>query len=210
MPRAMFSTPALYAGALVLASLAGVGAYLALTPEGGRPAGSERAADLADLAAQIGDSRKLELFEASKPFENIAFTDEAGAAAALSDFKGRIVLLNFWATFCGPCLEEMPALDALHRDLGGEDFAVVAVSLDRGAPDRPLGWLKENGIAHLAFYQDRSMQSAATAGLKGMPTTVLLDREGREIARLLGAAAWDGEHAKALIQALIEAEPSAS
>lgn len=216
--RASFRSIALYAGALLVASILGLCAYVAFEPsrsaaENAGPEGGEISAEtlaaLRPLAAEIGGSRKLTLWDAPEPFEDIAFSGKDGAAATLSDFRGKIVLLNFWATWCGPCLAEMPALDALEGELGGEDFAVVAVSLDRLPEERPRGWLEKKGVAHLAFYQDRSSLSARSAKLQGMPTTLLIDRQGRELGRLLGPAEWDGETAKTLIRALIDGAPPA-
>lgn len=210
--KAPYALAALAASLLALAALTGCGE----APSGGASSGGassaagarpETLAALRPLAAQIGHSRKLEIHDAPVETPMVAFNKDEDAAAALSDFKGRVVLVNFWATFCGPCLEEMPALAALQASLGGADFEVVTINLDPTGVKRPLAWLEANKVEGLAFYHDRSLESARTLGAPGMPTTVLIDRSGREVGRLLGAAEWNSEPAIELIKTLIRNEP---
>src|SRR5262249_34528033 len=109
----------------------------------------------------------------------------------LADFKGKVVLLNIWATWCGPCRKEMPALDRLQAALAGPDFEVVALSIDRGGMDAVRKFFADIGIRNLAMYLDSSGQALRTLSALGLPTTLLIDREGREIGRLIGPAEWD-------------------
>jgi thiol-disulfide isomerase/thioredoxin len=127
------------------------------------------------------------------------FEDKLGQPVDLADFKGKIVVLNFWATWCPPCVAEMPALDKLEGELGGRDFQVVAVSTDRQGIKKSAPFYRRAGIKNLTLYNDTrgDLQDAFKA--KSLPTTVLLDRDGREIGRMEGAANWDSPEAKALI-----------
>lgn len=136
----------------------------------------------------------------------IRFTDAADKPLTLADFKGRVVLLNFWATWCAPCVEEMPSLDRLQAAKGSPDFAVVALALDRQG--RPLvePFLEKLAVKSLPMYIDASSASMRAFNLRGLPTTILLDREGRELGRLEGAAKWDSPEAAAFIAHFINAK----
>lgn len=128
-----------------------------------------------------------------------AFADGDGRALRLDDFKGRVVLVNLWATWCPPCIAEMPDLDAVQQRLGGDRFQVVAVSLDRGGAEVVKRWFARNEIRHLAVY-------AADPGQFGnalLPTSLLLDRQGRVAWHGAGLRDWTGAEASAAIQALL-------
>ena len=139
---------------------------------------------------------------ASEPvaFPGAAFVDERGRRLGFGDFRGRLVLVNFWATWCGPCVREMPSLARLHARLGGADLAIVALSEDR------LGWKKiapfrdAHGLGDLPMFHDADSRTMFAARIKGLPTTILLGRDGREIGRLTGPAEWDSPEAVALIR----------
>jgi len=131
------------------------------------------------------------MHDAPKPVAAIKLDDAQGQSRNLADFKGKVVLLNIWATWCGPCRKEMPALDRLQAALGGPDFEVVALSIDRGGMDAARKFLADIGIRTLAIYLDSSGQALRTLSALGLPTTLLIDREGREIGRLIGPAEWD-------------------
>jgi thiol-disulfide isomerase/thioredoxin len=131
---------------------------------------------------------------------DLPFTSGDGKPLTLADFKGRVVLLNLWATWCGPCVEEMPALDRLQERLGGPDFAVVALSVDRQGRSLVEPFMEKLGLKHLAMYLDTTSALMRALKVRGLPTTVLLDRDGREVGRLEGAAAWDSPEAEALIR----------
>jgi thiol-disulfide isomerase/thioredoxin len=126
-----------------------------------------------------------------QPVPDLAFQDADGKLRHLSEWRGKVVLLNLWATWCAPCKAEMPSLDRLQAKLGGDAFAVLAISQDRTGLDKPASFFAQEGIKHLALYNDSA--SAAIAGLKasGLPLSVILDRQGMEIARQLGPAEWD-------------------
>ncbi|MCC6891000.1 MAG: TlpA family protein disulfide reductase [Hyphomicrobiales bacterium] len=138
---------------------------------------------------------------------DMTFRDGSGAERRLSDWKGRTVLFNLWATWCVPCRKEMPALDELQARLGGAEFEVVAVNIDTRDPEKPRAWLKEVGIERLAYYADpsaRVFQDLKQVGKAwGMPTTLLVDAAGCEIGTLAGPAEWASEDAIRLVRAAL-------
>ncbi len=131
---------------------------------------------------------------------DLGFVDGGGRAASLADFRGRVVLLNLWATWCVPCRREMPALDRLQATLGGPDFIVLPLSIDRGGLPPVKRFYEELGLAALGIFVDQSGAATSKLATTGVPTTLLIDRDGREIGRLLGAAEWDSPEAIALIR----------
>jgi thiol-disulfide isomerase/thioredoxin len=146
---------------------------------------------------------------AQTPFHvpDLAFKDAEGHDKTLADWHGRTVLLNLWATWCVPCRREMPALDALEQKLGGPDFEVVAVNIDTRDPQKPLNFLKEIGVSHLAYYADQSarvFEDLKSAGKAfGMPTTIIVDRSGCEIGNMAGPAEWASDEGVKLVSAAI-------
>jgi thiol-disulfide isomerase/thioredoxin len=133
----------------------------------------------------------------------IAFADAGGKAVSLADWKGRVVLVNLWATWCAPCKKEMPDLAKLQTELGSPEFEVVAVSIDRKGAEASGAFLAENNAAALKLYTDPTAAILDSFQAIGLPATILIDREGREIGRLLGPADWASPEAKALIRAAI-------
>jgi thiol-disulfide isomerase/thioredoxin len=150
-----------------------------------------------------GGMSKLVRAEAPKALPDVAFQDHTGASRSLAEWKGKVVLVNLWATWCAPCKLEMPSLDRLQAQLGGADFAVLPISLDRQGLDMPRKFLAANKLGNLPLLIDSSTGIAGKLGAIGLPATIILDREGHEIARLLGPAEWDSPDAKALIRAAI-------
>jgi thiol-disulfide isomerase/thioredoxin len=146
---------------------------------------------------------------ARTPFRvpDVTFKDAAGHDRTLADWRGRTLLLNLWATWCVPCRREMPALDALQAELGGPQFQVVAVNLDINDPNKPIAFLKQIGVTHLAFYADASgkiFQDLKVAGKAfGMPTTLIVDPVGCEIGDMAGPAEWASDDGVKLISAAI-------
>jgi thiol-disulfide isomerase/thioredoxin len=134
----------------------------------------------------------------------IAFQNAAGETVALADFRGKVVVLNLWATWCAPCKLEMPSLDRLQAELGGPDLHVVALSVDRAGADKVASFLKDEiGAEHLELYRDPEAATSRALGVLGLPTTVILDREGREVGRALGHREWDTEAAKDYLRAVM-------
>ncbi len=163
------------------------------------------AAQTPDIAAlRSGDMLKLAVSEPVAVPEAVLL-DEADGTHSLAEVRGRYVLLNFWATWCAPCREEMPALDRLQGELGGDRFAVVTVATGRNAVPAIKRFFEEQSVMNLPIWRDPKQEFARAMGILGLPVTVLIDPEGREVARLTGPAVWDGADAKALVTALIGA-----
>ena len=139
------------------------------------------------------------------PLLSPPFEDGDGRRLLLSDFAGRVVLLNIWATWCPPCREEMPALDALQRALGGPGFAVVPLSIDRDGISAVRRFYREIGIRDLGLYWGEDLRVQLAFAAIGLPTTLLIDRKGREVARIYGPAGWDQPAAIAQIESVIDA-----
>ena len=155
-----------------------------------------------DIAAPAPALQGYEPAAEPKPLQALAFTDGKGRAMSLADFRGKVVVLNLWATWCTPCLAEMPMLDRLQDELRNEDVVVLALSIDRGGSDVVQAFYRENGIRHLDVYVDRTMWAPDRIRTSGLPTTVLIDREGRERGRVKGPAEWDSPAAVALVRKL--------
>ncbi len=130
-------------------------------------------------------------FSSSRPVANVEFQDGKGQKRTLADFRGKVVLLNIWATWCGPCRQEMPALDRLQSRLGSADFEVVALSIDRGGQAVVKSFFDEINVQRLAIYVDATAEAGNKLEILGVPTTLLLDATGREIGRLTGPVEWD-------------------
>jgi len=177
--------------------------YTALTT-GANPA---LAAD-ADIIVPLleGDLKKLVVHEVPKATSGASFELADGAGrASLEDYRGKYVLVNFWATWCAPCRKEMPHLSELQKDFGGDDFEVLTIATGRNSPQGIVKFFEEVGITNLPRHQDPKQALASQMGIFGLPITVLIDPEGREIARLRGDADWAGDSAKNVIKTLIEA-----
>ncbi len=151
------------------------------------------------LAAAAAE-RKFVLVDPPKTLPDVRFVDGEGRDRALVDFKGKVVLLNVWATWCVPCRKEMPTLDRLQSILGGADFQIVALSIDRQGLDVVRKFYGDIGIKHLAMYVDRGGRAVRDLSAAGLPTTLLIDRAGREIGRLVGPAEWDAPGMVAFIR----------
>ena len=134
---------------------------------------------------------------------DLVFMTEEGEQVSIEKWRGRVVLVNLWATWCAPCRKEMPALAELQQQLGSDDFEVVAISVDRKGAEASAAFLIETGATALKLYVDKSAQSLDTVQAVGLPATLLLDRQGREIGRLLGPAEWSSPDAITLIKAAI-------
>lgn len=197
----------------VAVGLAGVYGIATLTRNAGgdtaTAAACRPAVDLAQKVAPFARGEVAAVTVAKSPLKvpELAFQDTDGKPLTLEHWRGRTVLLNLWATWCAPCREEMPALEALQEKLGGPGFEVVAVNIDTRDPNKPRAWLKEVGIDKLGYYADpnaRTFQDLKAVGRAfGMPTTLLIDPSGCEIATIAGPADWGSDDAVRLIQAAL-------
>jgi thiol-disulfide isomerase/thioredoxin len=211
--------PVLLAG--VAGALAGaVAVYVTSRPTGNNdaaaPVASVSDADIAACAARAdgakaiaatakGDVAAMLAADPPQSLKALAFNDPDGKPMTLADRSGKTLLLNLWATWCFPCREEMPALDALQAEMGGERFEVIAVNVDTGDDAKPRKFLAETGIDTLGYYRDNTLSlfnDLKARGLAlGLPVTLLIDAEGCLLAHMNGPADWAGEDAKRLVAA---------
>ena len=148
-------------------------------------------------------SNMIPLNEKPRSLKPVSFVDAEGSDLDLSHWRGKLVLLNIWATWCVPCREEMPTLDSLQQQLGGPDFEVLALSIDRAGVGVIEKFYKKIGIKHLGIYVDQTMKASTDLGAYGLPTTLLISPEGLELGRLVGPATWDSPEMIAFLSALI-------
>ena len=151
----------------------------------------------------VDSLRKLQVREAPPPLPNPVFTSADGEELILSDLKGKVIVLNIWATWCPPCVKEMPSLDRLQALRGGETFEVITISLDRTKYE-PAKFFADNGIENLVPYHDGSFGVPGQLRLYGYPSTLIYNADGREIALLQGEAEWDSDEALALVDYLLD------
>ena len=172
-------------GLAVLAFVAAAGIWLIPNLGGGGPPGFA-------VAAQVG------------PAPEARFRAVDGTSRTLADFRGRVVLLNIWATWCGPCRSEMASLDRLQALHGADGLEVLAVSVDRDGLNKVRRFYQNTGIRNLKVYVDSDRGTAAAFGARAIPMTVLIDREGNMVGSLVGAAEWDSSAARELIRRYLE------
>lgn len=194
--------------------IGGIAGYVGVYGMGGlKGAGGDatcRAAiDTAKRIAPLAHGEVAALTMASKPLKlpDLAFEDGSGMPKKLSDWQGKTVLVNLWATWCVPCRKEMPALDRLQTKLKGPNFEVVAINIDTRDPAKPKNFLKDANLTALGFFSDdkaKVFQDLRGIGRAlGMPTSVLVDAKGCEIATIAGPAEWDSDDALTLIRAAV-------
>ncbi|MGB3317079.1 MAG: TlpA disulfide reductase family protein, partial [Albidovulum sp.] len=154
-------------------------------------------------ALREGTMKKLAFAAEPAAVPATRFTDPAGAEHSLADWQGKYVLVNFWATWCAPCRKELPALDALNRDYSGDGFEVVTIATGRNPVPAIERLFAEEGVATLPVLLDPKQALARDMGVLGLPVSVILDPEGREIARMSGDAEWNSDSARAIIAELL-------
>jgi len=180
-------------------------------------AGDSACAAAVDLSRKLtplvhGEVAALTMATAPLRLPDLAFEDSDGKPRKLSDWRGRTVLVNLWATWCVPCRREMPALDRLQARLGGNNFEVVAINIDTRDPEKPRSFLKEANLTRLGYFSDQKAKVfqdlKAIGRALGMPTSVLVDSQGCEIGTIAGPAEWDSDDAVKLIAAATTAAGS--
>lgn len=203
--------PIVIAAVLVGAAIGFAGVYGVGALRRG-PTGDPACHGAVDLARKIaplahGEVAALTMATAPLRLPDLAFEDADGRPKKLSDWRGRTVLVNLWATWCVPCRKEMPALEGLQSKLGGPGFEVVAVNIDTRDPDKPKNFLKQANLTRLGYYSDQKAKVfqdlKAIGRALGMPTSVLVDGHGCEIATIAGPAEWDSDDALKLITAAV-------
>jgi len=147
--------------------------------------------------------KKLTVLETPPVQPSMIFKSPDGVEMRLADYQGKVILVNIWATWCAPCIAEMPMLDELQAQKGGADFEVVTISLDRTA-EEAQAWFKKNGINNLPLWHDSSYAVSSKLELPGLPTSIFYNRQGREIARIPGEVDWTSKEALALVDYLTE------
>lgn len=160
------------------------------------------AADPALLALREGSMKKLTFHSAPVAVPDIALLDLQDGEHRLADYHGKHLLVNFWATWCAPCRTEMPGLDRLQAEFGGDGFQVLTIASGRNPVPGIERFFAEAGIEHLPVLRDPKSDLSRAMGVMGLPVSVILNPEGQEIARLIGDAQWDGDSARAIITAL--------
>lgn len=196
------------AGFAVIAGITGIYLFQA---DGRKAVTAEAEAIDVSAPAATGVTRELAtgalaaflIRQERKPIAELNFQDADGKPLKIGDWKGRVVLINLWATWCAPCRKEMPDLAELQKELGGQDFEVVAISVDRKGVEASAAFLKDTGADNLKLYIEPTTAIVNDLQAIGLPATILLDRQGNEIGRLLGPADWASPEAVALIKAAL-------
>lgn len=210
-PAAMRRVPLAIAAVVIGAGIAvpGIYGFGALHGTSGDPA-CRAAVNTAQKIAPLAHGEVAGLVMAKAPLRlpDLTFEDADGKPKKLSDFRGKTVLVNLWATWCVPCRKEMPALDNLQAKLAGPNFEVVAINIDNRDPEKPRNFLKDANLARLGFFNDQKAKVfqdlKAIGRALGMPTSVLVDGQGCEIATIAGPAEWDSDDAVKLITAAVK------
>ena len=153
---------------------------------------------------KVGEMKKLILHESPKAVSEEVFYNSNNDPISLKSFSGRLTLVNFWATWCAPCLEEMPSLSNLQKIKGSEKFNVVTIATMRNSPKSVENFFNKNSIDNLTKYQDPKGKLARSLKIAGLPLTILLNKDNEEVARFIGDADWSSPHALRLIEKATE------
>ncbi|WP_417807245.1 TlpA family protein disulfide reductase [Thioclava sp.] len=166
-------------------------------------ANAAQAADLNTL--KEGSMESLVVYSKPLPVPAFSFTDDEGGEHSLADYKGKVVLVNFWATWCPPCREEMPYLNTLEKELGGDHFAVVTIATGgSNSPAKVGAFFDKEKLGALPRFYDEAAFASRAMGVLGLPVSVLIDQNGDEVGRMIGGAQWDSPEAKKLLEAMIK------
>jgi thiol-disulfide isomerase/thioredoxin len=200
-------------GAVLIGSGLGFAAVYGLNGPARNAAGDPACRPAVEIARKItplvhGEVAALTMASAPLRLPDLAFQDAEGKPRKLSDWRGKTVLVNLWATWCVPCRKEMPALEGLQTKLGGANFEVVAINIDTRDPEKPRNFLKEANLTRLDYFSDQKakvFQDLKQIGRAlGMPTSVLVDSQGCEIGTIAGPAEWGSDDAIKLIKAAVQ------
>lgn len=209
-PRKPFRRIPMVAAAILIGAAIGYVGVYGIGGLTGNPPGDPACRPAVDLARKIaplarGEVAALTMAKSPLRVPDLAFDDADGRPRKLSDWRGRTVLVNLWATWCVPCRKEMPALDELQAKLGSKDFEVVAINIDTRDLHKPKDFLKEGNLTRLGYFADPKakvfQELKAVGRALGMPTSVLVDGAGCEIATIAGPAEWASDDAVKLIKA---------
>ena len=189
MKRVLLTATAIAAALVIAAVLYRTGIE---TPAGAAPAAPVPAVQ---MPPPEPSEFPFDLLDPPRALPELRFVDGEGRPLTLADFRGKVILLNIWATWCIPCLREMPTLDRLQAKLGGPRFEVVVLSIDIGGVGVVKKFYRALRLEALGIYVDKTTRARTALGITGIPTTLLIDRQGREIGRLAGPAEWDSPEA---------------
>ena len=153
---------------------------------------------------RVGQMQSFAMTPSLRPRLTVGWKDASGQEVSLAAFRGKVVMLNFWASWCSPCLRELPSINRLQARLGGDQFTVVALNVDRGGKSVASRYTRRLKLDKLALYVDQDNNAAKSMKLQNMPTTIIFDSKGREVGRLVGAAEWDTEEAVNLLKWFID------
>ena len=153
---------------------------------------------------KFGDMKKMTIANNTTSAPKTIFFDTGGKELTLNDFKGRLTLVNFWATWCAPCRKEMPSLEVLSNQIGGDTFQVVTIATMRSSEEAVKKFFNDNNIIDLPKFRDPKGYLARALGVAALPLTILLDRNGNEISRLIGDADWAQDETIEFIKKAIE------
>jgi thiol-disulfide isomerase/thioredoxin len=153
---------------------------------------------------KFGDMKKMTIANNTTGAPKTIFFDTGGKEFTLNDFNGRLTLVNFWATWCAPCRKEMPSLEVLSNQLGGDSFQVVTIATMRSSEEAVKKFFNDNNIIDLPKFRDPKGHLARASGVAALPLTILLDRKGNEISRLIGDADWSQDETIEFIKKAIE------
>ncbi len=157
----------------------------------------------ASAAAVAPEATPIVIHETPRPLPTTVFKDAADADQTLASFAGKVLVVNFWATWCAPCIKEMPTLDALEAKLGGPTFQVLAISQDRGGAAVAKPFADKNEWKNLAFYIEAAGKFARDAKLRGLPTSLIVDKSGQEVGRVEGDLDWDSPEVEKILRDLM-------
>ena len=157
---------------------------------GPKPEDAETAAVSAPAEAPVPKAADFVWYDAPKDAPATVFKDAADADKTLADFKGKALVVNFWATWCAPCVKEMPTLDALQSQMGGDTFQVLTISQDREGAKVAQPFVEKNGWKNLALYVEPQGRFQRDASIRGLPTTIVIDKTGKEVGRVEGEVNW--------------------
>ena len=182
-------------GLIVVALLAAAALYIELKPRGSSSAAGPQL---------VGQMKYFAPAKTLLARPDITWNDAGGRNITLADFEGKTILLNFWATWCAPCIRELPSLNRLQKKLGSDKFAVIALNIDRSGKPAAVPMAKRLKLDALELYLDPSLESSQTLGVQAMPTTYLFDRNGNVLGVFRGAAEWDSQESIDLINYFVE------
>jgi thiol-disulfide isomerase/thioredoxin len=188
----------LFAALAVAVALDRYGTAFMAKPPNPQPVGAVQAP--ADTESASSDAFKFSFLDQPRALPELRFVDGEGRALSPGDFRGRPIVLNIWATWCVPCRKEMPSLDRLQAGIDKSQLLVLPLSIDRQGASVVTRFYRELGLKALGIYVDQSGKASSDLNTVGVPTTLLIDRDGREIGRKIGPAEWDGPEMTALLR----------